>query len=62
MSFPNMNTSLKINKRTQPSAFKKLKSIPKGKYNSTITDKKSTPNQLKQIREGLIKENKKSPS
>ena len=60
MSFPNMNTSLKINKRARPSAFKKLKNVPEGKYKSILTNKKATPNQLKQIRENLKKENKKN--
>jgi len=55
-----MTTSLKNNKRTRPSAFKKLKDIEGGAYKKGSIDKKASPQLLKELREKTIKENKKS--
>ncbi len=53
-----MMTSLKNNKRTRPSAFKKLKGFENGAYKDGSIDKKASPKLLKEIREKTIKENK----
>ena len=55
-----MVTSLKNNKRERVSAFKKMKDLKAGKNIQVSFDKKATPHQLKNIREKLQKENKKT--
>ena len=60
MSFPNMNTSLKINKRRRVSTFEKMKNFKEGKNIQVSFEKKSTPDRLKKIKEKLQAENKKS--
>ncbi len=54
-----MVTSLKNNKRTRVSTFKKMKDFKEGKNIQVSFDKSATPHQLKKIREKLQKENKK---
>ena len=54
-----MVTSLKNNKRTRVSTFKKMKDFKEGKNIQVSFDKSATPHQLKNIREKLQKENKK---
>lgn len=54
-----MITSLKNNKRTRVSTFKKMKDFKEGKNIQVSFDKKATPQQLKRIREKLQSENKK---
>lgn len=54
-----MITSLKNNKRTRVSTFKKMKDFKEGKNIQVSFPKKSTPAQLKKIREKLQAENKK---
>ena len=53
-----MVTSLKNNKRTRPSAFKKIKHLEKGKYKKGSIDKKASPELLKDIRQKTKKEQK----
>mgnify|MGYP000120843162 CR=1 FL=1 len=53
-----MMTSLKNNKRTRPSAFKKLKNVENGAYKKGSIDKKASPKLLKELREKTIRENK----
>ena len=53
-----MITSLKNNKRSRVSTFKKLKEYENIKYKKGDIGKKATPHQLKEIRERLQKENK----
>lgn len=52
-----MITTLKNNKRTRVSPFKKMKGFKEGKNIQVSFDKKATPHQLKKIRERLQKEN-----
>lgn len=52
-----MMTSLKNNKRTRPSAFKKLKDFENGSYKKGTIDKKASLKLLKEIREKTIREN-----
>ena len=54
-----MVTSLKNNKRPRVSAFKRLKGYENVKYKKGKIEKKATPQQLKEIRERIQKENKK---
>ena len=54
-----MVTTLKNNKRTRVSTFKKMKDFKEGKNIQVSFDKSATPHQLKKIRENLQKENKK---
>ncbi|MBU3010245.1 hypothetical protein KO506_02410 [Polaribacter vadi] len=54
-----MITSLKNNKRTRVSTFKKMKDFKEGKNIQVSFSKKSTPAQLKRIREKLQSENRK---
>lgn len=54
-----MITSLKNNKRTRVSTFKKLKGYQNTSYKKGKIEKKATPQQLKEIREKIQKENKK---
>lgn len=54
-----MITSLKNNKRSRTSTFKKLKDYKNVDYGEGKIDKKATPHQLKEIREKLQKENRK---
>ena len=51
-----MTTSLKNNKRTRPSAFKKLKENESGAYKKGSIDKKASPKLLKEIREKTRRE------
>jgi len=55
-----MVSSLKNNKRPRVSTFSKLKRYENVKYKKGSIEKKATPQQLKEIRERLQKENKKS--
>lgn len=55
-----MVTSLKNNKRTRVSTFKKMKDFKEGKNIQVSFDKIATPHQLKKIREKLQKENRKN--
>ena len=57
-----MVTSLKNNKRTRVSTFKKMKDFKEGKNIQVSFDKSATPHQLKNIREKLQKENKVTSS
>lgn len=60
MSFiAGMVSSLKANKRNRISTFEKLENYKNGNYSELHFDKKSTPSQLKRIKEKLQKENKK---
>ncbi len=59
-SVASMITSLKNNKRSRVSTFKKLKGYESIQYKEGIIDKKATPEQLKAIREKLQKENRRS--
>ena len=52
-----MITTLKNNKRTRVSTFKKMKDFKEGKNIQVSFDRKATPHQLKNIREKLQKEN-----
>ena len=54
-----MITSLKNNKRSRVSTFKKLKDYKNVDYGEGTIDKKASPEQLKEIREKLQKENRK---
>ena len=54
-----MMTSLKNNKRARISTFKKLKNYEDVKYKKGPIKKKATPEQLREIREKLQKENKR---
>ena len=54
-----MITTLKNNKRTRVSTFKKMKDFKEGKNIQVCFDRKATPHQLKSIREKLQKENDK---
>ena len=54
-----MITSLKNNKRSRVSTFKKLENYKDVKYKEGLIEKKATPHQLKEIREKLQKENRK---
>ena len=59
MSFASgMILSLKNNKRTRKSAFKKLENYKNGNYNDLQINKKATSKQLHQIREKIQKENR----
>lgn len=61
MSFTShMITSLKHNKRSPVSAFEKMKNFKEGINIQVSFDKKSTPHQLKRIREKIQNENRKS--
>ena len=53
-----MISSLKNNKRSRVSTFDKLKRYENAKYKKGKIEKKATPQQLKEIRERLQKENK----
>jgi len=55
-----MITSLKNNKRPRVSTFKKLRGYENVKYKEGRIEKKATPQQLKEIREKLQKENKRN--
>lgn len=56
-----MITSLKNNKRSRVSTFDKLKKYENVKYkDGGKIEKKATPQQLKEIRERIKKENKKN--
>ena len=55
-----MVSSLKNNKRSRVSTFSKLKRYENVKYKNGRIEKKATPQQLKEIRERLQKENKKA--
>ncbi len=55
-----MITSLKNNKRTRVSTFKKLKNYDKGTNTALHFDKKATPEQLQKIRERIQAENWKA--
>jgi hypothetical protein len=55
-----MVASLKHNKRTRISAFKKMEDFKEGKNIQVHFDKTATPHQLKTIREKLQTENRKS--
>jgi len=59
-SVASMITSLKNNKRSRVSTFKKLKRYESIPYKEGVFDKKATPEQLKAIREKLQKENRRS--
>lgn len=54
-----MVTTLKNNKRTRVSTFKKMKDFKEGKNIQVSFDKKATPDQLKNIREKIQRENSK---
>ncbi len=54
-----MISSLKNNKRSRTSTFEKLKKYEKSTYKKELIEKKATPQQLKEIRERLQKENKR---
>ena len=57
-SIAGMIASIKMNKRNRVSTFNKLKDFKDG-YNTELHfKKKSTPSQLKRIREKIQKENK----
>jgi len=55
-----MLASLKNNKRSRVSTFKKLKEYENISYKKGKIEKKATPQQLKEIRERLQKENKRN--
>lgn len=55
-----MITSLKNNKRTRVSAFKKLKNYKKSNDTALYFEKKASPDQLKKIREKIKAENRKA--
>jgi len=55
-----MISSLKNNKRSRVRTFDKLKKYENVKYKEGKIEKKATPQQLKEIRERLQKENKKN--
>jgi len=55
-----MITSLKNNKRSRISTFKRLKGYENTKYKEGKIEKKATSQQLKEIRERIRKENKRS--
>ena len=55
-----MITSLKNNKRSRASVLEKLKEYENIKYKEGKIEKKATPQQLKEIRERLQKENKRT--
>ena len=55
-----MQTSLKNNKRSKVSAFKKMERFSDVKYKKGTIDKKASPALLKQIRENIQKENKRN--
>jgi len=55
-----MQTSLKNNKRSRVSAFKKMERYKDVKFKEGTIDKKASPALLKQIRENIRKENKKN--
>ena len=57
-SIQGMITSLKNNKRSRVSTFKKLESYQNIKYKKGKIDKKASPKLLKEIREQIRKENK----
>ena len=53
-----MISSIKNNKRSRPSAFKKLKRFEKNSYKKGSINKKANPKLLKEIRLKTKKENK----
>ncbi len=59
-SVAGMIASLKNNKRSRVSTFKKLKGYENISYKKGKIEKKATPKQLKEIREKLQKENKRN--
>ena len=54
-----MVTSLKNNKRSRVSAFKKMEGYADVKYKEGTIDKKASAQQLREIRERLQRENKR---
>ena len=54
-----MISTLKNNKRTRVSTFKKMKDFKEGKNIQVSFENKATPHQLKNIREKLQSENSK---
>lgn len=58
-SIQGMITSLKNNKRSRVSTLEKLKDYKKSKYKKGAITKQATPEQLREIRERIQKENKK---
>ena len=55
-----MQTSLKNNKRSRVSTFKKIKDYQNVPYKKGTIDKTASPQLLKEIREKIQKENKKN--
>ena len=60
MSSLNMHTSLRTNKRKSFSNFNKMENFKEGKNIQVQFDEKATLHQLKEIKEKLTLENKKS--
>lgn len=58
MSFPNMNTSLKINNRTRKSAFEKLSTDENSSNTNLHFEKSATLQELKTIKQKLQYERK----
>lgn len=58
-SISSMISSLKNNKRSRVNTLEKLKDYKKSNYKKGVITKQATPQQLREIRERLQKENKK---